>query len=164
MPYFERKPYDEMIREAAAAPAAAAAGSAAAPGETPIVEIARGILDAEARGRHAVDGPFACAAATPPGGTGTIVLSIAATQAGGPLAMRFEPCGLTGPGGAELGADLLSVAPATLRLRPGEAQDVTVTLSVPDLAAPGRYHGRIDGFGDERTAIVVSFDVAGDGA
>ncbi len=152
MPYFERKPYASMLR--------AVDPTAPMLDQNPISDLARSVLDAETGQKLPLDGPFQCQETCRPGGTGTIVLSVAAPAGFGAVEMRFEAGDLTNEEGAVIPADRLRVEPATLKLGAGEVADVSVILTVHDLVDPGQYHGRVHCFGSERSAIVVKFDIA----
>lgn len=153
MPYFERKPYTEMLADAAAkAPPAAP--------DVSFEELARAVLSNETGPQHALDGPFECKAPIAPGKSGQITLSFAAQGDGPPLELAFGTSDLHGPDGHVLPADLIDVKPASLSLAPGQRSDVIVTATVPMDRAPGTYQGRITAMGSEPTAIVIRFRVA----
>ncbi|WP_298849953.1 hypothetical protein [uncultured Ruegeria sp.] len=129
--------------------------------QQPISDIARRVLDTEQGAQKHLDGPFRCRKTCHSGGTATIVLSLAAPQDATPVQMQFEPGDLTNPNGDILPANRINVIPPQIRLGPGEASDVAVTVTVPDLTEPGEYHGRIACTGTDQTSLVVIFEVAG---
>lgn len=153
MPYFERKPYKEMI--ASLAPKASRAAD-----DPPFEDLARAILSSETGPQHALDGPFECATPIAPGHKGHITLNFAARGDGPPLELSFTTSDLHGPEGHVLPADLIDVKPASLSLSPGQSSDVVVSVTVPTDRSPGQYQGRVTAMGSEPTAIVVRFTVS----
>lgn len=153
MPYFERKPYvSTPLPVSPIAPQ---------PDAQPISDIARRVLGAERGAQQPLEGPFACRKTCHPGGTATILLSFDAPSGGGPVALQFEPGDLINRNGDTLPANRVNVVPAQIQLNPGESTDVAVIVTVPDLADPGEYHGRIACTGTVQTSIVVMYEVAG---
>ncbi len=154
MPYFERRPYREMMTEDAAARGGVAP-------EEAFAGLAREVLSSETAPRQAIDGPFRVVRPTAPGETGRLTLSIAADERGGPLTLDFTADDLRGPEpGAAIPAGNIAVAPATASVRPGGAVDVTVTIQAPKDAAPGLYRGRIRGEGTEPLALAVEIEIS----
>ncbi|NOD47346.1 MULTISPECIES: hypothetical protein [unclassified Ruegeria] len=153
MPYFERKPYEN--------PSRVISSVASQPDTQSISNIARRVLETERGNQKHLEGPFTCRKICHPGDTATILLSFAAAEGDEPVEMQFEPGDLTNPNGDILPANRVNVIPPQIRLASGEATDVAVVVTVPDLTEPGAYHGRIACTGTEQTSIVVVFEVAG---
>ncbi len=153
MPYFERKPYVSASR--------AVSPIAPQPDDHPISDIARRVLETERGPRRHLDGPFRCRKSCHPGSTATILLSFEAPEGAASVQMQFEPGDLTNPNGDILPANRISVIPPQIQLEPGEATDVAVAVTIPDLSEPGEYHGRIACTGTDQTSVVVIFEVAG---
>ena len=158
MPYFERKPYAEMMAEAAAREAQRAEAS-----EEPAFEdLARGVLAAESAPERAYVGPFRVREVVAPGRRGGLTVAIAADRQGGPLTLDFAEGDLRGPGDAAIPASRMRLSPARMTIPPGEAVDVDISILVPEETAPGVYCGRVVGHGSEPTTIHVEVEV-GDG-
>ena len=68
---------------------------------------------------------------------------------------------MTNPNGDILPANRINVIPPQIQLEPGEATDVAIAVTIPDLSEPGEYHGRIACTGTDQTSVVVIFEVAG---
>ena len=159
MPYYRRKPYEEMAAEQARAAASKASRPAGGP---PIVDLAQSVLASEAAPRPTLDGPFRCRRALAPGQTGGLTLTYAIDGAGdAPMTLDLAATDLRGPDGAVIPADHVAVTPRRLSLAPDAATDVRVEASAPRQAASGLYTGRIDGKGAEPTSTVVEFEVVG---
>ncbi|SMO80365.1 hypothetical protein [Ruegeria faecimaris] len=154
MPYFERKPFVSALRTA----------TKAVPEQDtlPISQIARGILNAENSTTQQLDGPFHCRKPCRPGETGTILLSFAAPAGADVVDLQFEPGDMISRDGNVLPTDKMSIQPSAVRIPPGQAVDVAVSLTIHDLAEPGQYQGRVYTKGSENTAIVVTFEVVAD--
>ena len=154
MPYFERKPWSEMLgglTDINVTPKAAN-------DDFDIAELAQTILTAESR-KHALDGPFRCRKQVCPEEKAKLVLNVAADDNGGPLTLDLSPGDLRARSGHVIPSNLVHVEPARLRIPPGGSQSFEVHVLVPHSAEQGLYSGRVVGNGPEPISFIVEFEV-----
>lgn len=146
MPYFTRKRYAETVGATVdAVPSSSLTGAAAR-------------VLAEDRAGEFLYGPYRFAAATAPGGTARMTLDLEGES--DPLALRLRPGPLRCEE-SEIGRARISVSPETVRLAPGGAVAIEITVHPSENTAPGCYSGRVAVGGDASFAIALELEVEG---
>lgn len=158
MPYFKRRPYAEMVREAEAA-----ASRADPPGPaTGALALANAVLSEELTASRTHSGDIApcrleVRAPVAPGETGRMTVGFENDDPHDPVTISLRAGDLVGRAGARIPADRVDLAPRMLTLPPGGAHDVRIAISVPPGAAPGAYTGPlvVDGVDGLRGEIAI---------
>jgi hypothetical protein len=145
MPYFQRKPFADLI---------SATSAGAEPGAAlDILELAAGVLAQETG-----NGParFRLRETLTPGGIGTMVLSLAQDEGAQPITIRLSPGDLVGPSG-RIPASQVTLDPDCVVFGSGGERDVRVTVAAPPGTAPGIYAGTLTSADD--AGLLIPFDV-----
>jgi hypothetical protein len=98
--------------------------------------------------KQASEGPFRLRSALRPGETGRMVLGISTAADSLTTSIRLEPGDLVSDLG-RIAASQIMVEPNSLVIGPGNAQDVTVTVSIPSAVKAGRYVGPLTASGQD---------------
>jgi uncharacterized repeat protein (TIGR01451 family) len=176
MPYFQRKPYAEMIAGAVQVPSADVAPPAGP--AVPLLERAASILKEESTQlpKHPANPPVPMPgssgvpgalpegivtlqprAAVRPGQSATLVISVA-NESGEATVCTVSVTDLVSATGGRIGAGQVRISPRQAPVAAGAAADVCIAIDVPPGIAPGRYAGLlvVSGFEAVHALLTVS--------
>ena len=176
MPYFQRKPYAEMMAAATQVPAGLVAPGAGP--QAPLLERAAAILKEESTQlpKHstappvALPGSPAVPAVLPeglvvlqpkaparPGQTATLVISVA-NESGQATVCTVSVTDLVSASGGRIGGSQVRISPRQAPVAPGAAADVGIAIDVPPETPPAQYAGLlvVSGFETVHAVLTVS--------
>jgi hypothetical protein len=184
MPYFQRKPYAEMIAGAVPVPTAAADSGL----QVPLLERAAAILKEESTQlpKHSTNPPVPIPsnlipslipanpavpavlpdsivvlqpkAAVKPGQTATLVMSVA-NESDTATVCTVSATDLVSVSGGRIGGGQLRFSPREASVAPGAPVDIGVAIEVPPGIAPGQYAGLLVVSGFEAVHAVLTVSV-----
>ena len=146
MPYFQRRPYAEMLNEMRSVPHDPIEGSLAESVATMADTILRdemgpgGLTKSEDRSVQV----FRVRKSVASGDKGAMVIGFHNDDQENPVEIIATASDLVGPGGMCIPGHSVEITPGRFSVPAGDSCDVLIEISVPATAVPGRYTGTLN--------------------